>query len=254
MESRESRMRVAIIDATDKRAVGFALRWAKHDDVNLIIGSKDKNAAMDNAEEIRNITGAPEDRVTAMKLNDAAKSADIVVLTVPFQEQIPMLNEIKDYLNEDTIVVDTTLPIELEDGEPVFIQTEAGSCAQQASQILGNKVKVVSAFKPLGAECLSEIDEELTCDVIVCSDDADARKAVVNLAEKLTSLKITEGPLSFDILSEKFVATLVNWNKKWGQLCNVIRVPMEGVEGSMCSCVNPFLKVCMNRGIKCLSI
>ncbi|MCK5588421.1 MAG: hypothetical protein KAI34_06835, partial [Candidatus Lokiarchaeota archaeon] len=129
-----------------------------------------------------------------------------------------------------------------------------GSCAQQASQILGDTVKVVSAFKPLGAECLSNLDEELTCDIFVCSDDDDARKVVVNLAEKLTSLKITEGPLSFDILSEKFVATLINWNKKWGQLCNVIRVPMEGMEGSMCSCVNPFLKVCMNRGIKCLSI
>jgi NADPH-dependent F420 reductase len=248
-------MKVAIIDATDKRGVGFALRWAKHNDVNLIIGSKDEKAAIKMADEIRNITGAPEDRVTAMKFDDAAKNADIVVLTVPFQEQIPILNEIKDYLNENTIIVDTTLPIELaDDGEPVFMQTEAGSCAQQASQILGNNAKVVSAFKPLGAECLSEIDEELTCDVIVCSDDDDARKTVVDLAEKLTSLKITEGPLSFDILSEKFVATLVNWNKKWGQLCNVIRVPMEGVEGSMCSCVNPFLKVCMNRGIKCLSI
>jgi len=248
-------MKVAIIDAIDKRGVGFALRWAKHNDVNLIIGSKDEKAAIKIAEEIRNITGAPEDRVTAMKFDDAAKNADIIVLTVPFQEQIPILNEIKDYLNENTIIVDTTLPIELaDDGEPVFMQTEAGSCAQQASQILGNNVKVVSAFKPLGAECLSEIDEELTCDVIVCGDDEDARKAVVNLAEKLTSLKITEGPLSFDILSEKFVATLVNWNKKWGQLCNVIRVPMEGVEGSMCSCVNPFLKVCMNRGIKCLSL
>ncbi len=248
-------MRVAIIDATDKRCVGFALRWAKHNDINLIIGSKDKKAAIEIAEEIRNITGAPEDRVTAMTVIDAAKNANIVVLTVPFQEQIPLLKEIKEYLNENTILVDTTLPIELtDDGEPVFMQTKAGSCAQQASQILGNNVKVVSAFKPLGAECLSEIDEELTCDVIVCSDDDDARKAVVDLAEKLTSLKITEGPLSFDILSEKFVATLVNWNKKWGQLCNVIRVPMEGVEGSMCSCVNPFLKICMNRGIKCLSI
>ncbi len=248
-------MKVAIIDAKDKRAIGFALRWAKHNDVNLIIGSKDEKFAIEIAEEIRNITGAPEDRVTAMKLDAAAKNANIVVLTVPFQEQIPILEEIKEYLNENTILVDTTLPIELtDDGEPVFMQTEAGSCAQQASQILGNHVRVVSAFKPLGAECLSEIDEELTCDVIVCSDDADARKAVVNLAEKLTSLKITEGPLSFDILSEKFVATLINWNKKWGQLCNVIRVPMEGVEGSMCSCVNPFLKVCMNRGIKCLSI
>ncbi|MFX1521839.1 MAG: NADPH-dependent F420 reductase [Promethearchaeota archaeon] len=248
-------MKVAIIDAKDKRAIGFALRWAKHNDVNLIIGSKDEKFAIEIAEEIRNITGAPEDRVTAMKFDEAAKNAEIVVLTVPFQEQIPILKEIKDYLNENTIIVDTTLPIELtDDGEPVFMQTEAGSCAQQASQILGNHVRVVSAFKPLGVECLSEIDEELTCDVIVCSDDDDARKAVVDLAEKLTSLKITEGPLSFDILSEKFVATLVNWNKKWGQLCNVIRVPMEGVEGSMCSCVNPFLKVCMNRGIKCLSI
>ena len=248
-------MKVAIIDGTDKRGIGFALRWAKHNDLNLLIGSKDQNAAIKAAEEIRKTTGASQDRVTAMSISEATKNANIVVLTVPFKEQIPTLNELKDYLNENTILVDTTLPIELEDdNEPVFMQTDAGSCAQQASQILGNKAKIVSAFKPLGAECLSNIDEELTCDIIVCSDDADARKAVVNLAEKLTSLKITEGPLSFDILSEKFVATLVNWNKKWGQLCNVIRVPMEGVEGSMCSCVNPFLKVCMNRGIKCLSL
>ncbi|MFX1520499.1 MAG: NADPH-dependent F420 reductase [Promethearchaeota archaeon] len=248
-------MKVAIIDGTDKRGLGFALRWAKHNDINLLIGSKDVNAATKAAEEIRKTTGASQNRVTAMSITDATKYADTVILTVPFQEQIPMLNEIKEYLTEDTILVDTTLPIELDDdGEPIFMQVEAGSCAQQAAQILGDKVKVVSAFKPLGAECLSDIDDELTCDVIVCSDDEDARRVVVSLAEKLTSLKIAEGPLSFDVLSEKFVATLVNWNKKWGQLCNVIRVPMEGVEGSMCSCVNPFLKVCMNRGVKCLSI
>jgi len=248
-------MKVAIIDGTDKRGVGFALRWAKHNDISLLIGSKDENAAIKVAEEIRNITGASQDRVTAVSVAEAAKNANIVVVTVPFQEQTPTLKEVKDYLNDDTILVDATLPIELEDdGEPVFMQADAGSCAQQASQILGDTVKVVSAFKPLGAECLSNLDEELTCDIFVCSDDDDARKVVVNLAEKLTSLKITEGPLSFDILSEKFVATLINWNKQWGQLCNVIRVPMEGMEGSMCSCVNPFLKVCMNRGIKCLSI
>jgi len=248
-------MRVAIIDGTNKRGMGFALRWAQNSEIKLLIGSRDENKAIMAVEQIRKTAHVSQDRIISMSINDAAKNADIVVLTVPFREQIPTLNEIKYMLKKDAILVDTTLPIELtEDGEPVFMQTEAGSCAQQASQILGNNVKVVSAFKPLGAECLYEIDEKLTCDVIVCSDDDDARKAVVDLAEKLTSLKITEGPLSFDILSEKFVATLVNWNKKWGQLCNVIRVPMEGVEGSMCSCVNPFLKVCMNRGIKCLSI
>ena len=248
-------MKIAIIDGTDERGIGLALRWAKNSDVSLIIGSKDENAANKVADEIRKTTGVSPDHVTVSSITEAAKNANIVVLTVPVREQIPTLEEIKDVMNKDTILVDTTLPIELtDDGEPVFMQTGAGSCAQQAHQILGDNVKVVSAFKPLGAECLSNIDEELTCDVIVCSDDDDARKVVVSLAEKLSSLKIIEGPLSFDILSEKFVATLVNWNKKWGQLCNVIRVPMEGVEGSMCSCVNPFLKVCMNRGIKCLSI
>ncbi len=249
-------MKVAIIDGKDKRGVGLALRWAKNSDINLLIGSKDENVAIKVAEEIRKTTGASQDRVSAMSLTEAAKNADIVVLTVPFREQISTLEEVKDYLKKNTLLIDTTLPIELtDDGNPVFIQVSAGSCAQQAHQIVGDSVKVVSAFKPLGAECLSNLDEELACDIIVCSDHEDARKVVVNLAEKVSSsLKITEGPLSFDHLSEKLVATLINWNKRWGQLCNVIRVPMEGIEGSMCSCLNPFLKLCTNRGIKCLSI
>ncbi len=249
-------MKIAIIDGTDKRGIGLALRWAKNSDINLLIGSKDENIAIKVAEEIRKTTGASLDHVTAMSITDAAKNADIVVLTVPFREQISTLREVKDYLKKNTILIDTTLPIDLtDDGDPVFIQVSAGSCAQQANQILGDKVKVVSAFKPLGAECLSNLDEEFTCDIIVCSDHEDARKVGVHLAEKVSStLKITEGPLSFDHLSEKLVATLINWNKKWGQLCNVIRVPMEGLEGSMCSCLNPFLKLCENRGIKCLSI
>ena len=249
-------MKIAIIDGTDKRGIGLALRWAKNSDINLLIGSKDENIAIKVAEEIRKTTGASLDHVTAMSITDAAKNADIVVLTVPFREQISTLREVKDYLKKNTILIDTTLPIDLtDDGDPVFIQVSAGSCAQQSHQIVGHSIKVVSAFKPLGAECLSNLDEELTCDIIVCSDHEDARKVVVDLAEKVSSaLKITEGPLSFDHLSEKLVATLINWNKKWGQLCNVIRVPMEGVEGSMCSCLNPFLKLCTNRGIKCLSI
>jgi NADPH-dependent F420 reductase len=249
-------MKLAIIDGTDKRGVGLALRWAKNSDINLLVGSKDENAAIKVAEEIRRNTGASQNRVTVMSITEAAKNADTVVLTVPFREQISTLQEIKDYLKKNTLLIDTTIPIELTDeGDPIFIQVSAGSCAQRSHQIVGDSVKVVSAFKPLGAECLSNLDEELTCDIIVCSDHEDARKVGINLAEKVSStLKITEGSLSFDHLSEKLVATLVNWNKKWGQLCNVIRVPMEGVEGSMCSCLNPFLKLCTNRGIKCLSI
>jgi NADPH-dependent F420 reductase len=249
-------MKLSIIDGTDKRGVGLALRWAKHSDINLFIGSKDENIAIKVVEEILKTKGASRDRVTAMSITDAAKNADIVVLTVPFREQISTLEDIKDYLKKNSVLIDTTLPIELtDDGDPVFIQVAAGSCAQQSHQIVGDSVKVVSAFKPLGAECLSNLNEELTCDIIVCSDHEDARKVGINLAEKVSStLKIAEGPLSFDHLSEKLVATLINWNKKWGQLCNVIRVPMEGVEGSMCSCLNPFLKLCANRGIKCLSV
>jgi hypothetical protein len=176
-------MKIAIIDGADKRGVGLALRWAKHKDINLLIGSKDENAAIKVIEEIRKTTGAPQDRIIAMSITDATKNADIIILTVPFREQISVLNEIKEHLNEDTILVDTTLPIEVDDdGEPVFVQVEAGSCAQQANQILEDEVKVVSAFKPLGAECLSDLDEELTCDLIVCSDDENARKVIVNLA------------------------------------------------------------------------
>ena len=104
-------------------------------------------------------------------------------------------------------------PLTFSKGRISSTPVEEGSAAVQAQQILPNS-RVVGAFHNISATDLLVPGKPIDSDVIVCSDDAEAKKYVINLSEKIEGIRgIDGGRLENSKYSEELTALLLNINK-----------------------------------------
>lgn len=149
---------------------------------------------------------------TAATYRDAASAADIIVVTVPFASQGDVLSQIRDLVGEK-VVVDCTVPLRPPKVGSVQLPPE-GSAAQVGKAVLGDSARVVSAFQNVGANLLAG-DDEIDCDVLVCSDDADARATGVHLVEAAGLQGFEAGPLANAAATEALTSLLIQINRKY---------------------------------------
>ena len=97
---------------------------------------------------------------------------DIVVLTVPFAGQAELLKQLKPSFRPGTVLIDATVPLATAvGGRPTrILGVWQGSAAEQAQEMVGKNVAVAGAFHSLSATVLDG-EDDVDCDVIVCSDD-----------------------------------------------------------------------------------
>lgn len=209
-------MSIAIIGGTGPEGSGLALRWAQAGET-IIIGSRDPQRASDAAAKLREkscgAAGAPA-RVSGAENKSACESADIVVLTVPFEAQTEMLKHIKPALRPGQILVDTTVPLAASvGGRPTrSLGVWQGSAAQQAAELVPEGVFVVSALHNVSAELLHR-DGPVDCDVIVCSDDKQAGQRIRALARKISGVRSVDGgKLENARIVEQITALLIGFN------------------------------------------
>lgn len=203
------RSRIAVIGGTGPEGTGLALRFAqvKH---AVIIGSRSRERAEEAAEEIRELV--PGADATGLSNVDAARRGEIVFVAIPYAGLHETLSGISEAAAEK-IVVSTVAPIEFEDGRPVLRQVQAGSAAEEAQQLLP-KSRVVSAFQVVDAQQLQQIDQPVDTDVIVCSDDVDARRLVVRLADEIPGVRaLSGGRLSSSRYVEACTGLLITINR-----------------------------------------
>jgi hypothetical protein len=87
-----------------------------------------------------------------------------------------------------------------------------GSSAQQAAELAPKGVSVVAAFHNLSADLLNK-EEDLDCDVLVCSDDSEASQLTRALAAKLPGVRaIDAGKLENARILEQITALLIGLN------------------------------------------
>src|SRR6202012_1403901 len=107
----------------------------------VIVGSRDAGRAGEAAAKLsEGVAGSIRGATNAA----AAQQGEIVIVTVPFASQAQTLTDIRPYV-AGKIVVDTTVPLVPPKVMRVQLPPE-GSAAQIAQKILGEQVKVVSAF------------------------------------------------------------------------------------------------------------
>jgi NADPH-dependent F420 reductase len=210
---------IAILGGTGKEGKGLAVRWAQAGH-SIIIGSRTVEKAATAAEEVLSLIGKPSP-VKGMENPQAAREADIVVLTVPFSAHKDMLEFIKTDV-QGKIFVDVTVPLVPPKVTKVQMPAE-GSAAQQAQSILGENVRVVAAFQNISYENLLS-GEEVDCDVLVTGSDKEARTEVLALVGDTGLFGLDAGPIENSVVVEGLTSILIGINKQFGVHASGIRI------------------------------
>jgi 8-hydroxy-5-deazaflavin:NADPH oxidoreductase len=211
MNDRVSRA-IAVIGGTGPAGTGLALRWARAGEV-VIIGSRDTSRAQQTAETIRKRAGANA-QVTGMENSAACAVSDLLVFTVPFEGQAALLKQLKPSIRAGSMVIDATVPLAASVGGRASrtLSVWQGSAAQQTAELVPKGVSVVAAFHNASAELLNG-EDALDCDVIVCSDDANATQVAMGLAAKIPGVRaIDGGKLENARVVEQITALLIGLN------------------------------------------
>ena len=136
------------------------------------------------------------------------------MLTVPFDGQAELLKQLKPAMKAGSILIDATVPLAATVGGRAtrVLGVWQGSAAQQSAELVPKGVTVVGAFHNISAELLSG-NADIDCDVIVCSDDENARKIASDLAEKIPGVRaIDGGRLENARIVEQITALLITLN------------------------------------------
>jgi NADPH-dependent F420 reductase len=203
---------IAVLGGTGAEGFGLALRWAQAGET-VIIGSRDAKRAQAAADRIKQQAGATAN-VAGAENTAACGAADLLVLTVPFEGHAALLKQLKPALRPGSIVVDATVPLAASVGGRASrtLGVWQGSAAQETAELVPSSVSVVAAFQNVGAEILNS-GGPVECDVIVCSDDAEAGKTIRALAAQIPGVRaIDGGKLENARILEQITALLIGLN------------------------------------------
>lgn len=205
---------IAILGGTGALGTGLARRWTQAG-YSVIIGSRTQEkaeAALQDLQQVMDERGASAEAVRAMENLAATEAADLVVLTVPFGHQLSTLEYVKDAL-DGKILVDVTVPLVPPKVARVQLP-ESGSAGAGAQALLGDSVRVVSAFQNVAAHHLQE-GHGLECDVLVTGDNVDARSEVITLIEAVGMRGFHAGPIDNAAAAEALTSILISINKRY---------------------------------------
>jgi NADPH-dependent F420 reductase len=211
-------MVIGILGGTGKEGSGLALRWAAKGH-EVIVGSRSAERAAATAGELNQLL-AGRGSVRGAHNREAAQAAAVVVLTVPYSAQASTAEEVRNFL-PGKILVDVTVPLAPPRVDCVQLP-EGGSAAVALQRRLGSGVRVVSAFQNVSATHLKDPDYRIECDVLVCSDDTEARQTVVGLAEDAGLRAWHAGPLANSVAAEALTSVLIAINRRY-------KVPASGI-------------------------
>ena len=202
---------IAVLGGTGKEGKGLAYRWAKAG-YRVLIGSRTEEKAIIAASEIIQLLDGASSTVGMFNL-DAARQANIVVLTVPYAAHRATLESVKDAL-KGKILIDVTVPLVPPKMTKVQMPA-AGSAAQEAQEIVGEGVEVAAAFQNISYEhLLGEGNAE--CDVLVTGSSRNARAEAIKLVEAAGLTGWDAGPIENSVVVEGLTSVLININKQYG--------------------------------------
>jgi NADPH-dependent F420 reductase len=201
--------RLGFVGGTGPEGRGLALRFAQAGHP-VAIGSRSGPRANEAAEEIRSELASAD--ASGGSNEEVVNQADLVFLTIPYGAVRDTLPGLTTAL-KGKIVVSTIAPIEFRDGRPVALRVEARSAAEEVQSALPES-RVVSGFQTVDAYRLQNLDQSLDTDVIVCSDDVEARRAIVQLAGGIQGIRaLSGGRLAASRYVEECTALLITLNR-----------------------------------------
>jgi NADPH-dependent F420 reductase len=202
---------IGVIGGTGKEGKGLAFRWAKAG-YQIMIGSRTVEKAAAAAAELSELLG-DAGNVVGCENSQAAQTADLLVLTVPYSAHKDTLLGLKDAL-KGKILIDVTVPLVPPKVTKVQMPP-AGSAAQEAQEILGPDIQVVAAFQNISYEHLLH-DENVECDVLVSGGNKSARGTVLQLVKAAGLVGWDAGSIENSVVAEGLTSILIGLNKQFG--------------------------------------
>jgi 8-hydroxy-5-deazaflavin:NADPH oxidoreductase len=201
---------IAVIGGTGAEGSAIALRLG-HAGYRVIIGTRDSSKGARVVAELNEVLGD-----TALEFAEnasAAQAAEVVIMTVPYNAQNAIIEELRPVL-DNKILIDVTVPLRPPTVSSVQLPS-GGSAVAAIQRTLGDKVSVVSAFQNVAADKLRQLGTDVGCDVLVCSDNADARKITLELIAKMGLRGLDAGPICNSAAAEALTSILIFLDRKY---------------------------------------
>ena len=202
---------IGFLGGTGPEGRGLALRLALAGE-GVIIGSRDGGRATAAADEVAGL--APGAVVEGALNEDAAARADVVFVAVPYSAQRSTIEPMAGHL-AGKVVVGVTVPVRFSKGAASIQPVPDGSAALEIQALLPDS-RVVAAFQTISAHDLLDPNKRVDSDVVVCSNDEDARAQVMDLSGRIDGIRAVDGGgLANAAYVEGMTALILNLNRRY---------------------------------------
>jgi NADPH-dependent F420 reductase len=220
---------VSIVGASGALGFGLALRLGQAG-VPVVIGSRaserGEEAAGRARELIPGVSCRGYDNATAVGMTD------VVILSVPFRSQAETLRSLREALRPGQLLIDATVPLAAAVGGRAtrMLGVWQGSAAEQARELAPEGVAVVSALHTVSASALTDLEQELGEDVLLCGDERADKRRAAEVIERIDGLRCVDcGRLEMARIAESLTALLISVNARHKSHAGIklTRVPDE---------------------------
>ena len=208
-------MQIGIIGGTGGMGKGFAIRWCK--DHQVVIGSRDAERANTSAQEYLNLAKEAYDeisgKITGTDNLSIAKNADVLVLSIPYENIDTICSELLPQIKDNCVVVSPIVPMTKTDTgfECVAIKENKTFSHQTVEKHMKDKTKLVSAFHVISEKKLINPTLKLDYDIFVAGDNKESVEVVNGLINEIEGLRpIYLGPGALAYLVEMSTPLLLN--------------------------------------------
>jgi NADPH-dependent F420 reductase len=197
---------VGILGGTGPAGRGVAVRLASAG-YAVLLGSRDADRAKSVA---RGLTLRGDGTVEGAT-NEAAAECTLVIVATPWDSAIATTSALRQML-KGKIVISMVNALSREGREMVALYPPRGSMAAQIAHALPESV-IVGAFHHLPASLMEDLESVLDADVLIFSDDDDARRQVAEMVDGVSGLRaVIAGSMSLASPIEAFTAVCISIN------------------------------------------
>jgi NADPH-dependent F420 reductase len=205
-------MQIGVLGGTGPAGSGLAARLAASG-FDVIIGSRSKYRAL----EVRDrISERWEERNLPLSAGDnqAAASADIVVVATPWDAAASTVSDVAHELR-GKVVISMANALAKVGHEFQPLVPPRGSVAASVQAAVPRSL-VAAAMHHVPAKELGDLSEPVESDVLVCSDHPTATATTIDIVSKMPDLRpLDAGELSNAAPIEAFAAVLLQVNMKY---------------------------------------
>ena len=216
------KLKIAVLGGTGNIGEGMVLRLALQNLMTegvkneIIIGSRSRETADEAAKKaLSELENCGFDTsgitITGSTNLEAAQAAEMIILTIRFDNVLPLLDEIREAL-ENKILITPVVPMVKEGSLFIYKPPEEGSAALAIQKRAPASTKIVAAFHNIPAGKLKDVVKcKAVHHALVCSDDAEAKKMVMELTQHMGCMKpLDGGPLQQANTMESLTPLLIN--------------------------------------------